>query len=306
MSNTILNLSVIKRYAKASLIKGIIFFLLIIFTNSLGYAHEEPSKTLKEKKDKGKKKKQITDSKIKTITVWKYVFEKELETTAKNKVMVMGYDISGNLSFIEAYKNDSLTEKAEYTYNTNGDMLTDFDLSPEGKTIEKNFFSFDKKGRVISGISKKDNDSITGYFKILSAKDKKSIAFVKYLPDNKVEYKLIYKYQDDFDKSDYTEACKYDSTGKLILKVVKMYNLKGLQEKKIIYDSNNKISYFFLYGYDNTGNNNMITKKLADESIEWEDHYTFDNNGNCTEMKSYDKEKKIKIHMLYLFENYTN
>jgi hypothetical protein len=218
----------------------------------------------------------------------------------------MGYEKTGNLSFIEAYKNDSLSEKAEYTYNANGDMLTDFDLSSEGKIIEKNFFSFDNEGRVISGISKKNNDSITGSFKILPAKDKKSIEFVKYYPDNKIEYKLIYKYKDDFDKSDYTQACKYDSTEKLVLKVEKTYNSKGLQEKKIIYDSNNKISYSFLYGYDKKGNNNQITKKLADDSIEWEDHYTFDNNGNCTEMKSYDKEKKLKIHMLYIFENYNN
>jgi hypothetical protein len=306
MSNTFRNLSGIKNFKNAYLKRGILFFTLIVFTNSLGFAHEEPSKTLKEKNEKNQKKKQITGSKIKTITVWKYVFENELETTAKNKSLVMGYDRTGNLSFIEAYKNDSLSEKAEYTYNANGDMLSDFDLSSEGKIVEKNFFSYDNEGRVISGISKNDNDSITGSFKIQPAKDKQSIEFVKYFPDNKIEYKLIYKYKDDFDKSDYTEACKYDSTGKLLLKVEKTYNPKGWQEKKIIYDSSNKISYFFLYGYDKKGNNNMITKKLADDNIEWEDQYIFDNNGNCTEMKSYDKEKKLKIHLLYIFENYTN
>jgi len=285
------------------------FIVLLTFsfaTLSVIHAHEEPAKTLKEKKEKEQKKKQITNSKIKTITVWKYVFEHEIETNKKNKVMVMGYDKSGNLSFVEAYKNDTLAEKAVYTYNDKGDMLSDVDMTPQGIIIESNIFSYDNKGRVISGLTKKDNDTVIGTFKIIQAKDKKSIEFVKYFQDNKKEYNIIYNYHDDFDKSDYVEACKFDSTGKMMIKVIKEYDSKDKQTKKSIYNSDNKISYYFLYSYDKAGNNHIITKKLSDNTTEWEDHYIFDNYGNCTEMKSYDKEKKLKIHILYIFENYIN
>ncbi len=304
MSNTILHKCVICLKNNSWFIKNILINVLILSFSLSCYAHEEPTKTLFEKKEKEQQKKQITNSNIKTITIWKFIFEKEQQTEAKNKAFVMGYDKSGNLSFIEAYKNDSLSEKAEYSYDSHGNMLTDFDLTAKGEILEKNFFTFDKEGRVISGISKNDHDSLTGSFIIFQSADKNSIEFIKYDANNKSEYKLLYKYPGDYDKFDYIEAIKYDSTGKMMMTVKKEYNPEGKPIKKIILDSNQKLSYYFIYGYDNMGNNTMITKKTAEDSIVWEDYYTFDSNGNCLEMKSFDNKKVLKIHQIYTIEYY--
>ena len=281
-----------------------ILFCLIMTLNIAVIAHEEPSKTLREKKDKEHKKQQIVNSKIKETTVWKCVFEKDAKTKIKNKAFVMGYDKQGNLSFIEAYRNDSLQERDEYTYSSSGVMLSETDLSKGIKIIEKNLFSFDNEGHLISGSSKNENDTITGYFNINHSNDKKCIEFINYKAGDSLDYKLVYKYPGNFDKYDYTEAIKYDNKDKLIIRVTKDYNSDGLPIQKVIFDQNDKLSYFFIYEYDKAGNNIKITKNLADGTIEWEDHYLYDRNGNCTELKSYDKNKTMKAHLLYEFELY--
>ena len=281
-----------------------VLLTVILFYNVNVNAHEEPSKTIKEKKDKEIKKKQIVASNIKKATVWKYSFENGAETSLKTKIFLMGYDKQGNLDYIEAYKNDSLQERAEYTYSASGDMLTDIDFSRELKIIEKSIFSYDKEGRVISGVTKNGNDSVTGHFTINHGNGKKSLEFLKYRSDEIIDYKLVYNYPENFDKSDYIEAKKNDNTGKLIIKVTKEYNSAGLPVKKAIFDKSEKLSYSFIYEYDKAGNNIKITKNLADGTIEWEDHYLYDKNGNCTELKSYDKNKAIKTHLIYEFEFY--
>jgi hypothetical protein len=267
-------------------------------------AHEEPSKTLKEKKDKEQKKAQIVKSKIKTATVWKFVFEKDTETKIKNRAFVMGYDKQGNLSFIEAYKNDSLNERDEYTYSASGEMLSETDLLKGTEVIEKNNFIYDKENLLTSGICKNKNDSIIGRFSIIRNKDKKSLEYFNYSANDSLDYKLVYEYPDSFDRQEYTEAKKTDNEGKLIIRVTKDYNSDGLPIKKVIFDNNDKLSYYFIYEYDKAGNNVRITKNLADGTIEWEDHYFYDKNGNCTELKSYDKNKTMKAHLLYEFEHY--
>jgi hypothetical protein len=279
-----------------------ILFIILVAIPLQIKAHEEPSKTLKEKKDRLQKRQQIFKSKIMTATVWKYTFEKKAETSVKHKAFVMGYDRKGNFISIEAYKNDSLTERDEYSYSLDDNMISDFDFSPNGKALEKTIYSYDEDGRVISGISTNKNDSVSGYFKILSDKDKKALDFVSYYPGDSVEYKITYKYPGNYDKFDYAEACKYDSKGNLTMKVEKSYNNAGLPIKKNIYSNDQKVSYYFLYEYDAAGNNSTITKMSASDEIVWQDHYTFDSNGNTTEMKSYDKDKNLTIQLVYEFE----
>jgi len=283
----------------------IVFTLLILLAIPLQIkAHEEPSKTLKEKKAKEQKKQQVFKAKIKTATVWKYTFENKTETANKQKALIMGYDARGNFISIEAYKNDSLTERDEYSYSSNGNMLSDIDFSPNGKLLEKNVFAYDKEGRVISGISTNEKDSVTGYFKILNDKDRKLQDFVNYYSGDSSEYKITYKYTGDFDKYDYSEACKYDSKGKLMMKVEKQYNAEEQQVKKIIYDSDQKVKYYFQYEYDQSGSITKITKNTANDEVEWEDNYTFDDFGNTTEIKSNDKDKNLTAHLIYEFEFY--
>ncbi|MEI6121999.1 MAG: hypothetical protein WCQ95_00085 [Bacteroidota bacterium] len=276
------------------------FVLFILNAN----AHEEPTKTLKEKEDKIKKEKQIQKSKIKTTIVYKLVYDNDTLSPVKHKVFRMGYDKNGSFSFIEAYEKDSLTEKDEYTYSINGDMISENDFALDNKIIEKNVFIFDKDGRLISGISKNKNDSLTGYFKIIQNSDKKSLEFLSYATSDSLKYKLVYNYTGDFDSNDYIEALKYDAKGKLTMKVEKEYDTKSQQTRKTIFDDQGKRLYSFLYEYDSKGNNINITKKHADGSMDWKDIYVYDKNGNCNRLKRYDKNNTLKMQLVYEFDFY--
>ena len=290
----------IKRLRK-SLPVLLVLLLLVPFQTR---AHEEPSKTLKEKKAKMQKKQQVFQSKIKTITVWKYEFENNTEATIRHKAFVMGYDQAGNYISIAAFKNDTLDIRVEYIYSAGDDLLSDTDFDKLGKMTEKNTYTYDKEGRVVSGISTNQNDSVAGYFKIIRSKDKSSLDFVSYNAGDSLEYKIIYKYPGDFDKYDYSEACKFDSKNKLTMKVEKTYNAQGQPTRKTIFDSVGKVTFYFLYEYDSKGNNIKITKKKGNDETDWDDHYSYDKNGNTTEMKSYNKDKTLTAHLVYEFEYY--
>jgi hypothetical protein len=281
----------------------IILFLLLFFSVIVS-AHEEPAKTLSEKKAKEAAKKKISSSGIKKAVMWKYSVTDNKVSEKGTKAIVQEYDKAGNMTAIEAWKNDSLSERVEYSFNTSGDMLTDIDFSADHKMLEKNEYTFDNEGCVISGKSYDESKMLSGYFKIVKSYDKKIVTFLSYKFNDSLDHKFEYKYLSDYDKSDYTEAIKYDSAGTLLLKVIKTYNAEGLAIEKAIFDSDLSLSYTFYYEYDSSRNTTKITKKRTDGTIEWKDVYTIDNNGNCTELNSYDADGKLKSLIRFAYEKY--
>lgn len=281
----------------------IIGYLLIFCAISLNTtAHEEPSKTLNEQKDKAKTRDRITKSGIIKSTSWKYQASDGKISEKGYKAIVQEYDIIGNMTAIEAYKNDSLTERVEYSFDLNNNMLTDIDYSADRKILEKNTYKYDKEGRLVSGNCYNDKEELTYYFIINKTNDRNSISFLKYKGNDSLDYKLEYLYASDFDISDYIEANKYDQNNKLIMRVVKKYNSDGLQTEKAIYGGDLSLTYTFYYEYDKNGNLTTIIKKKSDGTIDWKDLYSYDGNGNCVEIKSYDSNDKLLTVIKYTYE----
>jgi hypothetical protein len=276
----------------------ICFFLAVHFFCS---AHEEPAKTLAEKKDKETAKQKIVKSNINSVTVWKSIAENGIEKNQKQKAFRMGYNKTGSMVYIEAYKNDSLQERDEITYSESGDMISQTDYSTNHNVMEKDLFFFDAQGRLFSGITKNSGDSVSESFKIIQSKDKKCIEYIKYTKHDSIEYKLIYNYADNFDKCDFSEALKYDGKSGLMMKVTKDYNSEGQQIKKSVFDGDNKLMYYFQYEYDLSGNMTKVIKTLADGTVEWYDIYSYESNGNCNDLKSYNNDNILQSHLIYEF-----
>lgn len=280
-----------------------ICFLIILSAISLYMkAHEEPSKTLNEQKEKEKARERIAKSGIVKSTTWKYTVNDGKISEKGNKSLVQEFDKSGKMIAIEAYKNDSLSERVEYSFDLNNNMLTDIDYSPNRTILEKNIYKYDNEGRLISGNCYDEKEQITEYFLINKEIDKKSITFLKYKSNDTLVYKLEYLYASDFDKSDYVQANKYDLNNKILMRVIKKYNSDGLQTEKAIYGGDLSLSYIFYYEYYNDGNISSITKKKSDGTIDWKDFYSYDKNGNCMEIKSYDSNDKLKTYIKYTYE----
>lgn len=270
--------------------------LLFILVNSMSFAHEEPAKTLHEKKQKTENKKKYAAAGIKTVTMWKQV-----AGGAKAKALAMGYGKDGTYLWVEAYKNDSLDLRVEYGYSATGDMISDTDFEPNGTMVEKNVYDYDKQGRVVSGISYDKNNEITGTFTIVHSTDKKKVEFLKYNPDKSADYQLVYTYAADYDKEDYSEAVKYNAEGKIQMKVTRTYNEKGMATEKAVYGEDLNLMFTFKYEYDKKGNLSQITKVKADGTTEWKDIYSNNDYGIATGLKSYDAEGTLKTEVIYSF-----
>jgi hypothetical protein len=295
----------IKNMMKLMKIKMLIVMLILSVLTLSTYSHEEPAKTLFEKKEKEKTAKKWRETSVMKTIAWKYTIENGMEAETGVKILVQSFDREGRLAGLESYKNDSLKLIVKYDFDEPGNMITDIDYSPEGIMQEKNLFVYDHEGRVISGKSFDNENQLLGYFVINKSDDKKSIEFVKYKTNDSLEYKIVYGYTEDYDLSDYTEAKKLGPENELLLRVEKKYNEAGFTIEKAVYGSDSKPNYTFFYEPDEQGNNLKITKQLPDERIEWFDLYFYNLNNQCLEVNSFDANGNLSSGMKYTFEYYS-
>lgn len=282
-------------------ITSIVFFSMFC---TICFAHEEPAKTLKEKQDKVKQKVNIYIAKIKSGIVWAFQVKEGVSTEKKFKSMIQEYDTKGNLSGISVFRNDTLIERVEYIYNPNSDMLTDIDFTPQGIIIEKTNHKYDKGGRVLSGESFDEKKIRTSRSEYKFNKAKKTIEFIKYNKSDSIEFRLLYKFAEDYDKCDYYEAIKVNAKGDQLSKVEKKINFqKQLIEKKVT-SNEDKSSYTLEFQYNAKNNIQEITKKQKDGSVESKDVYSYEEKGNLYEIKSFDGKNNMKSNIRYTYEFY--
>jgi len=268
-------------------------------------AHEEPSKTLNEQANKAKTRVRIAKSGISKAVIWKHTVTDGKTSENGSKLIVQEYDRAGNMTAIESYQNDSLSERVEYRFDLHDNLLADIDFSPDGKILEKNAYQYDSAGRVLAGKSFGDDGQLTDYFLMKKATDKKNIAFLKYKGNDSLEYKIEYLYASDYDKSDFTEANKYDGSNKLLLSVYKKYDSDGQQTEKAVYGNGLSLSFTFYYQYGSNGYLAAIAKKEPDGTIDWKEIYDYDENGNCSEIKSFDSDGKQTGVVKFTYEYYS-
>jgi hypothetical protein len=277
--------------------------LLALLLSVTLYAHEEPSKTLYEKQQKEKTRKRIKDSGIIQSTAWKYTPVDGKLPEEGSKYLVQEYDENGNLSAVEAYKEDTLSLRVEYTFDKDHNMLTDTDLSPQGVVLEKNVFTYNPAGCVLSGEGFDGSGRVSGRFTIDLDAAGRALTFIKYRQHDSLDYRLVYSYAGHPDSSDYSEAAKYGADGMLLLQVKKIHDEKGNILEKTVMGPDQAVMHSFYYAYTPDGQFARITRKLAGGTPDWTDEYTYDQQGNCMEVKSYDAGNNLKTVIRYTYEH---
>jgi hypothetical protein len=279
-------------------------FILLCAISVLSWAHEEPSKTLYEKNEKEKTWKKWKETRVKQFTAWKYTVSDGKLPEKGNKAFIQSFDKEGRYKTFESFRNDSLLVRVEYTYDSSGNMLSDIDFSPDGKLTEKNMYVYDHEGRVVSGKFYNAEDQLIDYFTITGFVNKKLITFSKYKTADSIDYRIEYKYPNNYDQSDYTEAIKYNAKNEITIQAKKKYNTQGFTIEKAIYKSDLSLDYTFYYEYDDDGIRLKITKTLADGLTDWYDLYLYDLNRNVSEIHSYDLAGSLKSVTKYVYEYY--
>ncbi len=289
-------------------IKGQYLILLIIISllNSFSlFAHEEPSKTLKEKEDKEEKRMFILKNKINSVTVWKNKLESGVpDIQSRTKYYTMFYDEKGNLSSIYVFTPTGLLEyRTEYTYDNDNNMISDTDYDIDGNIIEKSEFKYDSEGRVTEQFNYDSTGALDSRFTYTIDNENHQIIFIKYKPLDNIEYKIIYKYSGSVDSGNNIEIIKQKPGGELIMRVQNVFDSNNFRLKKIIYDENNRIMYYFQYEYyKDTKNFSSITKKSEQNKILMKSVYDYNENGLINNVVNYDENNAIITYMSYTYD----
>ena len=275
-----------------------VFLSFLMLCNVLVIAHEEPAKTLYERNEKIAQKELYASLRVKTVTV--FSLDSEMH---HSMFLTMGYAIDGTYEYLVSYKNDSLKLLVKYGYSKQGDMISDTDYDPDGKLIEKNIFKYDKQGRVVSGKSY-ESKKPAATFRFIHSSDKKTIEFHKFNNKKQLEYKLIYRYLNDFDTEDYSSVVKLSADGLQQMRVVKTYNQNGKVAEKIIYGADDSLMHSFRYSYDDRGNNTEIERFNNKGELVRLDVFDYNEKGLISEQYATDKDGIIVSRLVYEYEFY--
>lgn len=278
--------------------------VLYLFLITDGFTGIEPAKTQKEKQEIVKQKGKIYIAKIKSGTAWNYMLKEGKVTELKYKILCKEYDKIGNITSVSDYKNDTLISRVEYTYNPGNDMLTDILFSPKGMLIKKTVFKYDKEGRVVSGESFDLKNMPVSRFENKFNKVKKTIESLSYRTKDSLDFKCVYKFNDDYDKWDYFEQIKTNAKGVQLLKVEKKFNFqKQIIEKKYT-GTDDQGTYSIEYQYNEKNEILEVIKKKKDGTIDWKETYTYEERGNLYEVNKFDEKNNLISNIRYTYEFY--
>ncbi|HTY39130.1 MAG TPA: hypothetical protein VMH23_18570, partial [Bacteroidota bacterium] len=204
---------------------------------------------MKEKLDKQRARDRIVRAHIKALTTWKKTMGPDGQWSKEGRTIRQEYDSRGNIAHIVAFRNDTLSEQAAYTYGDAGDLLTDTDLTSTGDTIQVERYSYDSMGRVLSGRAYDGARRLVSSFVYEYRSDRRSITFRKFKSDGSFDYSIDFDYTKEFDISDYAGAVKKDSSGAPVLRVAVRFDGEGRMIRKDVMQEGSRLSFSYEYQY---------------------------------------------------------
>lgn len=283
----------------------IIFFILVCVY--LSFSHEEPPKTIKEKRAKEKERLSVQKSGIKSFTVWKHVIKNGVESPeGRSRHYTTFFDSEGNLSGISVFRNsDTLDYRVEYKYDKDNSMLTDTDFDSVGLMEESVSYEYDDQGKVKSGINYTKGWVIDSKFKYTVDEKERTIIYEKFKPLDSLEYRIYYNYEGVVDSGKNVEILKRKPDGELLMRVVSVFDANNLRTQKRIFNEKNELMYYFEYSYYKGGEKfSMIIKYSPENKVISKTFYslneygmistvkTIDDTGDITSFSSYEYSKK--------------
>jgi hypothetical protein len=264
------------------------------------HAHEEPNKTLWEKKQALMEQSRFSKAGVSALTQWR----QEMiggDLGPPRKTIRQEYDSRGRMISISAFRNDTITASAVYSFDPAGNMVSDIDLDARSLVVEANLFHHDPEGRVTSGYALDSADHPAGRFLHVFDRTAHTIRFIKYDERDSIAYTITYTFGGDFDTRDYAAAVKYTREGDTLLAVTKVLNADGQPLEKQVIDRTANKTYSFHYSYGPLGVQS-IDRNSASGALETHSVYVRDPQGLCTGIRTTDAEGKLKHHITMKYE----
>jgi len=286
--------------------KYILITLLLTFVvSAIALTHEEPPKTLKEKKEKEEKAALYRGKNVASYTVWKHEavdFKPDLEH--KEKFLTTVLDRHGNIAEMLVYKNtDTLEYRVGFTFDEQGNMTDDTDFNPDGFINENINYKYDSLGRVTEQMNYGENNAFDSKFIYEIDKETNTLTFTKFKPADTIEYLIIYNYDGLVDQGNNTEIIKQKPTGELIMRVENCFDESNLRMQKRIFDENNKLMYYFEYKYfEGTNRFSEIIKKSPEDQVLTKTVYNLNEQVLVHEVTTWDAEGNLTFFSGYTYE----
>lgn len=282
-------------------------FLLVLLTLFIAVnlpAHEEPAKTIKEKREKEQERLRIKKLGIKSSTVWQYILSSDETASKKYKYLVSEYNPDGTLHSLIQYDTAGIVVlKVKYDYDDQYNMITDADYDKNDKILEKIEYRYDNSGRVAGSLNYKGT-KIDSRFEYKQNPGNNSVDFYKYDSQNKLEYRIDYVYTGNIDNGQLSEIYKCEVTGDTSMSVTYTYFPSGKVKEKFVFVQNKVLLHKFEYMWDDNGYRKEIKKILPGEKIGFIQQFKCDKNGNYLKVNVYDSGKKLTSKTEYEYTYY--
>lgn len=283
--------------------KVLIFIVTITLFNAL-FAHEEPAKTLKEIKEKENNRLKIISNKTMQVSIWKYqIKDNKYNPDIKEKYIEMNYGQNGTLDEMKVFSTGNVLDyKTKIKYDDNFNMIEDTDYDPDGNIYEQIKYILDEKGRVKEQVNYTINNQIDSKFTYSIDYDKNIVLFEKFKPIDSIEYKIIYKYNGNPDTSNNVKIIKQSADGKQIMKVENIYE-NNLRIKKMIFNENDNLLYWFEYLYDDNENNIEIRKLDSSGNLLSKTVFSYNDKNQIISVEGYENAI-LKSYYSYEYKQY--
>jgi hypothetical protein len=268
---------------------------LLLFGSMLLSAREEPPKTLKERLEQDRHRKQLMAAHIKTETVWRIA-----GAEARTRQLVTRYDRNGNPVEQTAFAADTVPAVRVYSHYTPEHLVYE-QIVIAGTDTAKTAFTY-LAPRIVATAT---DFSPAGYVRsrLTYTYADTLITAAKVDSLEAPVYTICYSYPDGTAQGELFTIRQTDASGRPVQSVTNVYR-GNLRTEKQVYNARDSLEFSFLYTYTPAGEFKTLTKRLADGTVAYERRYHYARDGILESVTEHDAGGALRSTLLYEYERY--
>jgi|WetSurMetagenome_2_1015567.scaffolds.fasta_scaffold213416_2 hypothetical protein len=268
---------------------------LFLITPSVLSAHEEPPKTIKERLERDRHRKQVMAAHIKTETVWRIS-----ETRTRTRQLRTLYDRNGNPVEQTAFAADTVPAVRVYSHYTLENIPYE-QVVIAGADTEKTAFTYLAPRIVATATDFTPSGYVRGRLTytytdtLITAKKVDSL--------DAPAYSILYSYPEGTAQGELGGVRQLDANGRLVQRVANVYS-GTLRTEKQVFNAQDSLDFTFLYTYTPAGEFRTLTKQLADGTVAYQRRYHYAKDGMLESVTEHDAAGVLKATLRYEYERY--
>ncbi|OFX70210.1 MAG: hypothetical protein A2X12_08165 [Bacteroidetes bacterium GWE2_29_8] len=206
------------------------------------------------------------------------------------------YDDKNRLVNSKLYIEEQLSEEKKYEYDANNNRVKKIRIFESGIS-DYTIYNYNEKNLLIKKITYYDDGEIESTQDFVYDDNMNLINSFIYDEDNKVQYELKNKYENNLLK----EYLVNDFPNKDYKKTICSYYDNGLKQNEFVFNYKEKLIYKTTYQYDNNNNNTILIEETQDTYSKIVQEY---DNKRLISKKEFDKDNICLNSQVRNYDNY--